>query len=274
MAAVVGGPLQVGISVSPAMHNAAFQALELDWLYVAIGVEPEEGPRAVRTLAETGFVGMNVTMPHKVSVVAALDRLEGEALTVGAVNTIKVIDRELIGFNTDGPGLVRFLKEDVGATIVGANVLLIGAGGSARAIVASLSGAGATSITSVVRNLSSGQALAPFAGSATFEVAALPASAPNVEKADLIINATPLGQRGEIVPISYDSMRPEALVVDLVYRPAITPMVQAARDRGAIAHSGLGMLVRQAALSFEIWTGRVAPLDVMSAAAVAALKRG
>lgn len=256
------------------MHNAAFQALGLDWLYVSIGVEGEEGPRAIRALAETGVVGMNVTMPHKISAVAVLDRLEGEALAVGAVNTIKVIDGELIGFNTDGPGLVRFLQEDVGATIAGAHVLLIGAGGSARAVVASLCGAGARSITSFVRNLSSGEALAPFAGAASFEVANLPASAPDVERADLIINATPLGQRGEIVPISYDSIRPEAVVVDLVYRPAITPMVQAARDRGAIAHSGLGMLVRQAALSFELWTGRVAPLHVMSAAAVAALKRG
>lgn len=256
------------------MHNAAFQALGIDWLYVAIGVEEEEGPRAVRALAENGVVGMNVTMPHKISVLPAIDRLEGEAEAIGAVNTIKVIDGELIGFNTDGAGLIRFLKEDIGATIAGANVLLIGAGGSARAVLASLCGAGAESVILVARNMSSAGALAPLAQSASFEVAPLPASAAIVQRADLIINATPLGQRGEIVPISYDSIRPDAVVVDLVYRPAVTPLVQAARDRGAIAHSGLGMLVRQAALSWEIWTGLVAPLPVMSAAAVAALKRG
>lgn len=274
VAGVVGGPAQVGLSLSPAIHNAAFRSLDLDWVYLLFGMDTESVQQGIRGLAAGGVRGMNVTLPHKVSALAAMDDLSDSAKRIGALNTVEVRAGILTGWNTDGEGLVRFLTMDAGAEIEGAHVLVIGAGGSARAVVYALASARAKAITVVARDRRKADRLASLAGSSIFSSGQLGAvSSENIEQADILINATPLGQGQEQPPIPTRAIRAGAAVVDLVYRPAVTPLIREARARGALAHSGLGMLLHQAALSFEIWTGISPPMDVMSAGALAELKK-
>lgn len=269
VAGIVGGVRQVKLSLSPAIHNAAFKDRGLDWVYVAFGVTEHGLGEALRGLAEAGVRGMNVTMPHKVVAVEHMDELTPQARSVGALNTIELRDGRLIGHNTDGVGLVRYIQHDLGVDLTGARVMVIGSGGSARATVAGMAAAGADLIRVVARDATKAQRLRPVAGDASFEAAGI-GEAPREWIADssVIVNATPLGQKHEDPAIGTDSISKHAVVVDLVYRPPVTPLVEAARARGAVAHSGLGMLLHQAALAFEIWTGTEAPIDAMSAAAL------
>lgn len=274
VAGILGGPTQVTLSLSPALHNAAFRDRGLDWVYVAFGVSEAGLGAAVRGLAEAGVRGINVTMPHKVAAMEHMDRLTPQAETIGALNTIELRDGRLIGHNTDGSGLVRYIQQDLGVELDGSRVLVIGAGGSARATVAGITAAGAGMVRIVARDVAKALELRPIAGGAGFEAAEM-AKVPDEWVADstVIINATPLGQKQEKAPINTDSISKRAVVVDLVYRPPVTPLIQAARARGAVAHSGLGMLLHQAALAFEIWTATEAPMDAMSAAALWELAR-
>jgi shikimate dehydrogenase len=311
---IVGGTSQVPLSLSPRIHNAAFCALGLDWVYVGFPVEEGAAARAVAGLAAAGVRGFNVTMPHKVAVAACMDRLEGLAATVGAVNTVEIrASGELVGWNTDGDGLLRFLRFDVGAEVEGKSTLVLGAGGAARSAVAALARAGAASVTVLARNRARAEALGGIARGAEFRVAGLGREADEIVGASaVIVNATPVGQVSHISeagppgpattnaarsedsdlrrvddvpanpravgtglplpPIPVDSIRPGTVVVDMVYKPPVTRFVEEARARGADAHGGLGMLLHQAALAFEIWTGREAPLEAMSAAAVSELR--
>lgn len=274
LAGILGGPEQVKLSLSPAIHNAAFQDLDMDWAYLPFGSSPADLPRAIRGLADAGVRGMNVTMPHKLAALDAMDEVAPSAMRVGAVNTIEVRGERLIGHNTDGDGLVRFLRWDLGVELCGANVVLVGAGGSARAAAAALAAAGVGHLCVLARDPSRAIALQHLCGSTPFvaEDLAGPVSA-RVENAAVVINATPAGQKGEPPVIPVQALRPGALLVDLVYRPPVTPLIKAARAAGAAAHSGLGMLLHQAALSFEIWTGVQPSLEVMSAAAAWELAR-
>ena len=308
---IVGGTSQVPLSLSPTIHNAAFLALGLDWVYVGFPVANGAAASAVAGLAATGVRGFNVTMPHKVAVAACMDRLEGLAATVGAVNTVEIrASGELVGWNTDGDGLLRFLRFDVGTEVEGKASLVLGAGGAARSAVAALARAGAASVTVLARNPARAEALGGIARGAEFRVAGLgPGADEIVGAAALIVNATPVGQVSQIsdalppgsappgatpaeerdlrrvdevggsprtsmagLPIPVDSIRPGTVVVDMVYKPPVTRLVEEARGRGADAHGGLGMLLHQAALAFEIWTGQEAPIEAMSAAAVAELR--
>lgn len=315
MVGIMGGPQQVPLSLSPRIHNAAFEALGLDWIYVGFPVRQGAAAEAVRGLQAAGVRGFNVTMPHKIAVADAVDRLEGTAAAIGAVNTVVAGRGELVGWNTDGEGLLRFLRRDLGVEVKGAAVLVIGSGGGARSAVASLAAVGARSITVLARHPGRAESLRVLAGEIPFRAALLgSAEPPLIAESDIIVNATPVGQTGAgdgagpvagspvlhvvegagpprqpaqeaavsatmttapeappPVPIPADAIRPDATVVDMVYRPPVTPLVEAARARGAGAHGGLGMLLHQAALAFEIWTGVKAPLDVMSAAAVGEL---
>lgn len=269
---IIGGAEQVARSLSPAIHNAAFEALELDWVYLPFPVESRAG-EAIRGLAAAGVRGLNVTMPHKLAAAEAVDRLNGSARVTRAVNTVEVRGSQLIGHNTDGEGLVRFLSRDLGTKCEGRSVLVIGAGGAARSVVAALAMAGAGSITVLARDAAQAEELKALAGPATFRAADLSSAGSAVESSDLIVNATPVGQKDEVPLIPTGQIRPEATVVDLVYKPQATRFVEEARRRGATAAGGLGMLLHQAALSFEIWTGMQPPLEVMSAAALHSLKR-
>ena len=281
VAGVVGGPRQVARSLSPAIHNAGYRALGLDWVYVGFPVAAEgAGAVAVlRGLGGSGVAGFNVTMPHKLAAAEAVDRLAGQAAVVGAINAVEVSGSELVGWNTDGEGLASFLVRETDTDLDGCSLVVIGAGGSARSVVSGLVLAGVGSVTVLARDPDRAAALASMAGKGPFRALPLEASdsaaasAEAVGAADVIVNATPVGQEGEVPLIPVESIRPGAVVVDLVYHPVETPLVQAASRAGARAYGGLGMLVHQAALAFEIFTGRSAPLEAMWAGAREALAR-
>jgi len=265
--AVVGWP--VAHSLSPVIHNAAFAALEMDWTYVALPVEPGAVPEAVAGVRALGFAGANVTMPHKEAVADAMDELTEDAGRLRAVNTIEVRGDRLVGHNTDAPGFARFLERDAGFDAAGKTALLFGAGGAARACALAVARAGLTRIVVALREPARAAPLAAALGTFPTQVEVIGFDDAGDATVDLIVNATPLGAHGEDLPLP--KLGADGVLVDLLYRPAVTPAQQAARAAGARAFGGLGLLLHQAALSFELWTGRPAPLEVMSAAAVAAL---
>ncbi|HYN98377.1 MAG TPA: shikimate dehydrogenase [Actinomycetota bacterium] len=266
---ILGGTEQVKLSLSPAIHNAAFKDLQMDWVYLPFGPAPEDLETAIRGLAAAGVRGMNVTMPHKVPAMAIMDEIAPSAQGIGALNTIEVLGGRLIGHNTDGDGLIRFLDWDLGVSLQEAHAVVIGTGGSARAAIAALGAAGVAHLCVLARDPGRAEELRPVAGNVLFVAADLNEDPAHwVSKAGVIVTATPVGQANEPSVIPTDAISPAAVLVDLVYRPPVTPLIQAARDRGAIAHSGLGMLLHQAAISFQIWTGVEAPMEAMSAAAL------
>jgi shikimate dehydrogenase len=263
---VIGWPVEH--SLSPAIHNAAIEALALDLVYVALPVAPGSLRDALEGLAALGFVGANVTMPHKTEAAAIVDERSDDATRLGAVNTIVVTEDGLVGHNTDAPGFDRMLRHDEGVDPAGRRALLYGAGGAARAVGLALARGGAERITVAVRDPVRADPLrAALEGLGTALEVTTMVGAPAVE-ADLIVNATPLGADGEELPTP--ALTEGMVVIDLLYRPALTPLLARARAAGATAAGGLGLLLHQAASSFELWTGQVPPLDVMSAAAVAA----
>jgi shikimate dehydrogenase len=267
VAAVVGWP--VAHSLSPVIHNAAFAALEMDWTYVALPVEPGHVPEAVVGLRALGFAGANVTMPHKGAVADVMDELTEDARRLRAVNTIEFRGDRLVGHNTDAPGFARFLENDAGFEPAGKTALLFGAGGAARACALAVARAGLTRIVVALREPARAGSVAASLDGLPTEVEAIAFDDAVDATADLVVNATPLGAHGEDLPLP--KLAADGLLVDLLYRPAVTRAQQTARAAGAQAFGGLGLLLHQAALSFELWTGRPAPLEVMSAAAVAAL---
>jgi shikimate dehydrogenase len=267
VAAVLGFP--VAHSLSPVIHNAAFSALDMDWTYVALPVQQGTVPAAVAGLRALGLAGANVTMPHKEAVAAVMDEQTDDAARLRAVNTIELRGGALVGHNTDGPGFARFLERDAGFDPAGRTAVLFGAGGAARACALALARAGLTRIVVALREPARARPLADALDGYPTVVDVVGFDDAARIEADLVVNGTPLGAHGETIALP--KVGPGALVVDLLYRPASTPLQQAARATGAKAFGGLGLLLHQAALSFEVWTGRPAPLEVMSAAAVAAL---
>jgi len=282
---VIGWP--VSHSVSPAMHNAAFAALELDWCYVPLPVPTDPAARigeAVQGLRALGLRGANVTVPHKQAVMPYLDWLTPAAQAIGAVNTIRVEeDGKLSGDNTDARGFVADLR-DHGVTLTGQRALVLGAGGSARAIVYGLAEAGCLSITVLNRTVDKAHELAqeirdvfPFcrlSGHAMPDEIAILA-----QEAQLIVNCTSLGMTPKIEGLPWDetvAFRPGQVVYDLVYNPPQTRLLVKAAADGAQAIGGLGMLIWQGAIAFERWTGQLPPVDVMrtAAEAVFAKRRG
>jgi shikimate dehydrogenase len=260
---VIGDP--VTHSLSPAIHNAAFAACGLDWVYVAFPVPRGQGAEAVAAVAYLGLAGLNVTMPHKAAAAAACDALTADAAALGSVNTVINTPGGLLGDSTDGPGFLAALGEE-GVEVAGRTVLVLGAGGAARAVVQALGRAGSEVVVAARRPEAADAAalLAPGA-----RAVALPVAGEEVSAATLVVNATPLGMAGEAPPLDPGLLGPSQAVIDLVYID--TPLLAAARARGARATGGLGMLVHQAALSFTAWTGLEAPLPAMKAAAEAAL---
>ena len=264
---VLGWP--VAHSRSPAMHNAAFAAAGLDARYVPFAVEPGALADAVRGLRALGIAGVNVTVPHKTSVLPLLDSVDEAARAVGAANTVvREADGRLHGTNTDAEGLVRALVE-AGALLDGAQALVLGAGGAARAAVFGLRRAGAQ-VTVAARNVGAASA---FSGDvvALGDHASLRAA---FARADLVVQATTATMaaaehahaRAFVDALPLVALRRGTLVVDLVYAPRDTALLLAARGGGARTLDGLAMLLHQGALAFELWTGLPAPLTVMRAA--------
>jgi len=266
VAAVIGFPIKH--SISPVIHNAAFRALDLDWVFTAFEVAPGRAAAAAEGARDLGLAGLSVTMPHKADVVRALDRLTPAAETLGAVNTVvRDGSRDLVGDNTDGAGFLDALREDEGFDPGGRRCLVVGAGGAARAVVLALAGAGAAEVIVANRTESRAEEAAALAPSV-----ARPGSTDEADGVELIVNATPQGMAGDLsLPVLAADLGVGQLVVDLVYHPAVTPLVAAARERGAAAANGLGMLIHQAAHAFRLWTSEDPPLEVMSAAALADL---
>jgi shikimate dehydrogenase len=244
------------------MHNAAFDALGLDWVYVAFPVTRGDGAAAVRAVTTLGLAGLNVTMPHKADAAAACDDLASEASALGAVNTVVNSGGTLVGHSTDGNGFLRAL-DDEGIEVAGRRVLVVGAGGAARAITHALGRVGAH-VTVAARRpdvARSAASLAPDGDAVGLDGIA-------VEGFDVVVNATPLGMNGEAPPFDTAKLHTGQFVYDTVF-PVETPLLREARARGLRAAGGLDMLVNQGALSFSLWTGIEPPVDVMRAAASA-----
>jgi shikimate dehydrogenase len=277
--ALLGWP--VGHSRSPAMHNAAFRELGMDWSYELLGVEPERFAGVVRAMPAEGYAGANVTIPHKLAALAVSDSATGVAERVGAANTLVFAAGRIEADNTDVEGLEAALAERTPGAPGGLACLVMGAGGAGRAAVYALLRGGAASVA--VWNRTPDRALALVrrfrseAPSGLLEAIA----DPDPSTFDLILNATSVGMArpggdragGEgrdpfkALPVSADELRDQQIVVDLVYRHEGTPLVLAARERGLPCVDGFDVLVHQGAASFRRWTGREAPLEVMRRAA-------
>jgi shikimate dehydrogenase len=263
IAGVIGDPVRH--SLSPTLHNAAFRALDLDWAYVAFDVAAGDAANAVAGMRALHIEGLNVTMPHKADVIPALDALSPTAERLGAVNTIAWRGTELYGDNTDGVGFLDSLRLDHGLDVSGWRCVILGAGGAARAVVAALADAGVKEVVVVNRTPEKATVAAQLAGSVG-RVGAVE----EAKNADLIVNATPLGMgvwEGEI-PVGQEHLSSGQVVCDLVYHPHKTALLEAAKEAGAVAVNGLGMLIHQAAHAFRLWTGEDPPLAAMSAAAM------
>jgi len=261
VAGIIGDP--VSHSRSPAIHNAAYAAMDLDWVFVAFPVPAGSAAAALSGARVMGIAGLNVTMPHKTDAATACDVLSPIAAVLGAVNTVVARDGVLIGDSTDGEGLVRSLRDE-GIDLGSSKILVLGAGGAGRAIAQSLGAHGAR-VTVAARRLDA--ALAAAALAADGEAVDLERVGLAIAEADVVVNATPIGMRGEAPPFDPDLLVGRRLVLDTVYHPAETPLLAAARARSVPTANGLGMLVHQAALAFEAFTGVAPPLAVMRTAA-------
>lgn len=242
------------------MHNAGFRAVGLDWTYELLDVPADELEGALAQVRSKDSAGANVTIPHKLAVMNHLDRLDPEAVRVHAVNTISRDREHLVGTNTDVAG-IEAAAQELGLEARGANVVVLGAGGSARAVAVALPGA---HMTFVARH-------PERAGEMAGTVLAWdsPAWPPLVRSADLLVNATPLGRRDEM-PLRPNALPEKGAVLDLVYVAGGTPLVRKARALGLRTADGWTVLLAQGARSFEIWTNRPAPVEVMRTALMAA----
>lgn len=265
---IVGDP--VAHSLSPALHNAAFAHLGLNVTYVPLPVPASRLAEGVAGLRAFGFLGANVTVPHKTAVVPLLDELRGDAQALQAVNTIVAESGRLVGFNTDVDGFTQAFLEEVPRGYAGGTVLLVGAGGAARAaalgavrlgfsrfLLANRTPAAAESLAGLLREL---------AGGTVCEVVPLQAlSAAQVRCATLVVNATTLGMHGQSkVPAALaDNVGVDQIVYDLVYAEDSTELTSRARSQGSRVVDGLAMLVHQAGAAFQLWTGVPAPIDIM-----------
>ena len=259
LAGVIGDPVRH--SLSPALHNAAFAALGLDWVYVALPVPAGRAAQALEGARALGIEGLSVTMPHKAAVAGAVDRRSEVAGLLGSVNTVVRRGRYLIGESTDGEGFLRAASEEAGFDPAGRRCLVVGSGGGARAVILALARAGASRVVVAGRTPSRVQAAAALAGPI-----GRVGETSEADDAELVVNATPVGMAGQETaapPVPIDRLGPGQLVFDLVYHPPATALVEAARARGAVGLGGLGMLVHQAALAFELWTGCPAPVQAM-----------
>ncbi|HHW92020.1 MAG TPA: shikimate dehydrogenase [Firmicutes bacterium] len=267
---IIGDPIEQ--TLSPAMHNAAFAHLGLDFVYIPFRVAREDIAAALAGIRALGFTGLNVTIPHKEAVLPLLDELAPEAEIIGAVNTIHHVGGRLYGYNTDGPGFISSLREEGGCEPAGKTVTIMGTGGAARAVALQLALDGAAHIIILGRRFEKAEALK----------ASIKARVPGcrvttgfihedrlaemVKPSQVLVNATPVGmypKAGERPLVERHILHRDLVVCDLVYNPVQTLFLQEARAAGCRTLPGLEMLVRQGALAFKIWTGREPPLEIM-----------
>lgn len=260
VAALFGYPVEH--TLSPVMQNAAFQHLGMDCCYLPFPVPPEQLKQAVESVRALSLLGVNLTVPHKEAVIPFLDELDKEAAAIGAVNTIVNRDGKLIGHNTDGRGFMRSLKE-LGVQADGKKVLIIGAGGSSRAIGFYLSKE-TKMLTLYNRSREKAEALASDLRS-TGGAVTVSAELSDLGGFDILINATPLGLKEcDQMPLDPDTLAPTIVVCDLIYHK--TPLLSRAEAKGCKTVGGSGMLLWQGALAFELWTGVLPPIEIMRSA--------
>ncbi|MGB9714204.1 MAG: shikimate dehydrogenase [Candidatus Bathyarchaeales archaeon] len=275
LCALIGDPVEH--SLSPYIHNAAFKHLKLDFVYVAFKVSKENVKEALEGARALGIKGLNVTMPLKTAVIQHLDKLDSDAEKIGAVNTVLNDDGTLIGYNTDGLGALEALKAN-GQNPAGKNILVLGAGGAARAIAFALC-KDAKNMTVLNRTLEKARILAEelsriFDKKVKFGGLNEETLRNEMEEADILANATAVGMAPKTneTPVNMKLLHPNLTVFDLVYNPPETRLLKEAKAVGAKTIDGICMLVHQGALSFQIWIGRKAPIDVMTRACKRGLK--
>lgn len=254
--AIIGSPIVH--SKSPLMHNTMLDFLGLNYHYIAFNVLPEDLANAINGIRALNISGFNVTIPHKVEVMKYLDEISTEAKEIGAVNTVINENGKLIGYNTDGAGYVRSLVEDTNINLKGKNVLLLGAGGAARAIGYTLSEHQVEHLIIVNRNLEKATHIKSKLGNNCKVTVVTPSNIKEyIDNTDIIINTTSVGMHPntEESLIKKEWIKPNHLVSDIVYNPLITKLLLDAHNAGAQTHSGLGMFVHQGAIAFEKWTG-------------------
>lgn len=274
---IIGYPL--GHSISPAMHNAAFKNLGLDYEYVPFELTPGDLAEAVNGFRALHFAGFNVTIPHKEAIIPLLDEVTKLARIIGAVNTVVNQEGKLIGYNTDGAGFIDSLKEDANLDPKEKAAVVLGAGGGSRAVSIMLAEAGAKSIALADVREEKAKDLSEYIDS-YFKITCHSVKVNSqelqkaVDSADLLVNATPIGMhpKTDQSPLAENIKLPKGLLVyDLVYNPAETKLLKTAKASGCKTCGGLGMLVRQGASAFTLLTGKEAPVSVMRQAAEKAL---
>lgn len=260
------------------LEEAAFRAMGLNYRYINFEVKPENLEQAVRAITALGLKGMNFTIPHKRAVLPYLDEISKEAEIIGAVNTVVVKEGKLWGDNTDGKGFLQSLR-DAKIPVEGSRAVLLGAGGAARAIAVELGLAGVSEITVVNRSADRGKELAALVREKTpakshFSVWQGDYSVP--PQTDIVVNATSIGLYPDkaLPPVDFSSVTPSMTVCDVIPNPPRTRFLQEAAKRGAGTLDGLGMLVNQGAINFELWTGQQAPLNRMMEAIQAEFQAG
>ena len=273
---VIGDPIEH--TLSPIMHNAAFNTLKLDYSFLAFKVKPAELENAANGMRALNIRGLNITMPHKSAILKFLDRVDLSAQIINSVNTVLNKESKLFGFNTDGVGALKALREN-GVELKGRKVLLLGAGGAARAIAYSMAKE-ADELAVLNRTLKPAQDLAKLleklANKKIFAGSLSPKEIQqNLQDSDILINATSIGMKPKVEesPVAPKLLRPNLAVMDIVYNPIETKLAKEAHAAGAKVVSGVEMLIYQGAASFEIWTGKSAPVEVMRQAALNHLQK-
>ncbi|TDI91256.1 MAG: shikimate dehydrogenase [Candidatus Dadabacteria bacterium] len=261
-------------SLSPDMHNSAFNTLGLNSVYVAFDIDPESIEEATRAIRVMGIRGINITIPHKQTIIPYLDEVSPDAKLTGAVNTVKNENGKLLGYNTDVGGFLRAIREDLDFSPEGNTLFLIGAGGAARAVLSAfcMNGGAVVYITDIIKDKAlelANQFKANFQN-ITIETVELDNQnliEQKLNEADILVNASPAGMDGVgSLDIPLTSLNKNAVVYDLVYKPPDTNLLKEAKQLGHKASGGLSMLLYQGAESFEIWTGENAPVEIMKKA--------
>ncbi len=263
---VFGAPIKH--TASPAMHNAAFEALKMNWAYLAFHVDPQSLRAALQGARDMGLAGLNLTVPHKILALECVDEIDPEANKLGAVNTVAIEKGKLRGFNTDGYGFLKAIKEEFNLSLRGKRVLVLGAGGAGRGIAVKCALDGAARVIVANRTLAKIEPIAREIRNTKSEFLPLALTADEIRRVihevDLLVNATSVGLKaGDSLGLGADLFSSRLRVYDTIYRPAETELLQIAGGAGSQVANGLGMLLHQGAKSFEIWTKRKAPLAVM-----------
>ena len=264
---IIGHP--VGHSLSPVMQNSALRASGLNYIYIPFEVDPESLGAAVTGLRALGVAGFNVTIPHKTQIIQHLDELDDSAEAAGAVNTVKNDCGRLIGYNTDGDGLIRSLANEFNLNVRGTSIAIIGAGGAARGAIAALCRAGAGKIIVANRTHERASELVSvlalrFPDTELSVVSGFKELEECLRNIDVLVNTTSLGMNRDSLPVLHLSSLPHtATVYDMVYAPPVTPLLQEAVGLGLKGTNGLGMLAAQGELAFTIWTGVTPPSGLM-----------